>query len=44
MDSYGTHLTHYWVGHKDGYLFCTCGVAKVYGIILPHDILVESMI
>ena len=22
------HKKHYWIGHKDGYLFCHCGVRK----------------
>jgi hypothetical protein len=44
MDRHDKHLTHYWVGHKDGYLFCACGIAKVYGVMLPLDILREVMI
>ena len=32
---------HYWVGHKEGYLFCSCGVAKIGGIIYPLEYIRE---
>jgi len=35
------HVNHYWVGHKDGYLFCSCGVAKVNGIVYPLEYIKE---